>query len=595
MEDGQVEDGQVKDGQVEDGTPAGVRPQRKAAMKGFWIVLAALLALPASGQERPVCRVPESGGCTLAGAEIAFIQGLRLLRASGSGPDGSGPDGSENRLEQAVRCFEQAVRCHPEHGSALFWLGVTRLEQGKPDAVRNIRGSLEAREPPRTDRWRILAHLGEALLAAGEERSAVRRLRAALERVVKALNAPDGSPRALSEKDAGAVYRLGSALQAVGKPQHGARAVRLAQRLDPQAEARGISRSWPEYRGPFWPPARPWQWDGQAGWAAGADSNPNVLDDELVLRTPEGERVEGSASDSVQELDFRLAFSRVAPEDFEEPGSRSLGITLQGSQSLHQNLDYLDVGQLRAAVHLAWGQDPLHRLHGPAGYTRVPYGWSRVAVLLQAGYVYTQLDRETYFQGAGAAVAVRLREARVTETQLELAYQDFDFAEARTEDRDRSGALYQLDISQFFYWKRQDRYLRAGLKLAERHAGRAYARAFREAYFEAALPVHPKWTLLLTGGVLREEFGHAESNLFIPAADSEPRQDTTRQAAVTLVWSLNPALKFFARAGYGERDSRLELPPGIPGLGYERHRAAVGIRWFFGAGFSRGGSFGGGG
>ncbi len=212
----------------------------------------------------------------------------------------------------------------------------------------------------------------------------------------------------------------------------------------------------------------------------------------------------------------------------------------------------------------------------------MPTGSSPISVLLQVGYTYTQLDEQPYFQGTGAALSMTARETPFTDTQLELIYQDLDFEETALANRGRSGNLQTIDLSQFFYLNRRNRYLRLGFQAGERNADRAYARSFVESYLEAALPLKPSWSLLLTGSVRSADFDHSESNLFSPTAGTVPREDTAVRATLRLVWSIRPDLLATAFFGYTDRDSKIELPPGISGLDYERTQGSLGFRWFFG-------------
>ncbi len=496
------------------------------------LALLVLAASPAGAQHRR----PGEAEPSHADAEIAFARGLAAFH--------------RGELEAAAERFADAVEHYPDNGNARYRLGVTLLKLGKPAAaVDQIARSLRARQPPRTERWRVLAHLGAAKRAAGDPRGAERRFKKA-------------------EARGGEEAR---------------RAVERLRGLAPAAIPGEVED--PLYRGPFWPPERPLRWEGRLGFAGGEDSNPHILDDELILNDPDGALVRGSEADRVREL--RL-FAAHYP--FYDRRGWSLGMTFQASRSLHQEFDELDMGVAHAAVHLARGADPVGYLRGPLGYTRVPYGNDRFSLLLQLGYLTSRLDGDTYARGAEAAATLVFRQSHVTATQVELGYRDRDYREASFEHRDRSGARLSFEVSQYFFLKRRDRYLRLGLGAVDRDAGRAYARTVLGARAEAALPLRRRWSLLASASLRREEYEFPESNLFsaLPAG-LEPRRDDIFEAAANLVWSFRPKLKLVAAVSLSDRDAELELVPGIASaLDYRRTRSSLSVSWFVDRGtFSR--------
>ncbi len=578
-------------------TPA---PARKMSLGLLLSVVLLVEGTEPAGAKGRDCDA-ELRGCSCADAELAFMRGLAAFDKSrlpeqinGTGDpeqatctDPRDAAGSFDWLAQAEACFSRAIICHPGHGSARYWLGVTYLEQGNPkDAAVEISKSLEAEEPPHADRWRILAHLGAAQLELAEEGMARGSLAAAHNSLEKDRKCSKNEP--WDESDLKALFHLGRSLERLGIDQESAEVIARARRLSSGADDDGQATARPRYCGPFWPEVARWRWDGWLGLSTGWDSNPNFLDDEMVLRTFDGDTVRGAAPDDVRDLDARLAFYRLnerngADMADQKSNGLSLGLTLEGGQSFYREFDYLDLAQSRAVVHLAWGKDPLSYLTGALGYSRVPHGAGPVSVLLQIGYTFTQLDGEMYFRGAGIALSMTARETPFTDTQLELIYQDLDFEETLLEGRDRSGNLRAIDLSQFFYLKRRNRYLRLGFMAGERDADRAYARSFIQPYLEATLPLKPNWSVLLTGSVRSTDFDYPESNLFLPTAATDRREDTTVAATLRLVWSIRPDLLLTAAWHHTDRDSKMELPPGIAGLDYERTQGTFGFRWLFGS------------
>lgn len=475
---------------------------------------------------------PAGGEASRSQAELDFSAGLDAFE--------------QGRLEEAMARFESALERRPEHGSARYWLGVTLLVTGEPErAARELERGLKAVWPPRTDRWRVLGHLGEARLAAGDARGAARALEEAL----------DLAP------EVPALLELHSRASRAPGPE-------LA---DPETTVPSLPAL---YRGPFWPPPSPSRWEGRLGVAVGRDSNPNLLDDGLALATLDGEIVRGAQQDQLTTASLRLA-----SYPFDDRRGWSLGLTLQGEQSLHQDVDFLDLGEARAAVHLAWGRDPLSRLGGPLGHTRVPYGSSVVSLLLQAGYHTSRLGGDAYARGVEAAVALTVREAGFTATQLELVYLDLDYEESRFQNPGRGGSLTAVELGQIFYLGKRHRHLRLALASGERDAGVVYARSFTAARAELALPLASGWSVRLRASLRRDDYDHPESNLFSLFPGPEPREDTTVRAAAEVAWAFHPRLQAVVTLSRETRDAELELPLGIPGLDYDRSGSSLGFRW----------------
>src|SRR4051794_28917649 len=124
-------------------------------------------------------------------------------------------------------------------------------------------------------------------------------------------------------------------------------------------------------------------WEGTAGLSAAADSNPNLLSNTLSVPAPgPGDPVvRGGDADGLGRVDLRLA---VYP--FHSGQGPDLGVTLETRRDLHSDFGYLDLGQARGTVQIAFGSDPRGFLDGPLGYARIAFGsGGRFTALFQAG------------------------------------------------------------------------------------------------------------------------------------------------------------------------------------------------------------------
>ncbi len=330
---------------------------------------------------------------------------------------------------------------------------------------------------------------------------------------------------------------------------------------------------------PEWRPAsvpfdeRP-RWKGEVAVSAGADSNPNLLSEDFLLPTPDGKLVDGSFSDGVAGLALRAGYH--APCLLR--GWRT-GLDFEARQSFYRELDYLNLGQARAVVHMARGRDPLGFLQGPMGSTPVPFGSEAVSILLQGALEHYRLDNEPYLTSFTLAASLILRESLRTATELSLVVQDREFSQEPSGDRRRSGEDARLEVSQLFSLGRRDRYLRLALSAGDRQAGRAESAARHEAGAEVMLPLVPKWTLRLAGARREDRYDHRESNLFHPTG--ERREDTTWRGETTLLWAVTPRLRFTLNVLRVERESSVDLGSNLPDLGYARAAGSIGLEWLF--------------
>jgi hypothetical protein len=125
--------------------------------------------------------------------------------------------------------------------------------------------------------------------------------------------------------------------------------------------------------------------------------------------------------------------------------------------------------------------------------------------------------------------------------------------------------------------------LRLGVAAGRYDANRTFARTFREARADAAMPLVPRWTLYLTGEVRDDQYTHRESNLALPGALAAPaRQDTTWRASATARWRATDRLSWNLSASHARRTSNVETPfPGVPLLDFARTVVSLEVEWLF--------------
>lgn len=346
--------------------------------------------------------------------------------------------------------------------------------------------------------------------------------------------------------------------------------------LDRPAEAARAPR--PEWAGDFAVLPEAPRFEGRLYVGVGADSNPNLMPDDLVLSTPGGEPVDGAEEDTLL-----LADARVALQAVDQEAGRAYGVVLRGGQALHDEFDYLDLGRVEAVAHLALGEDPLGYLTGPFGYARAPFGRSRFALLVQAGAAKDWLDGEGFADRLLAGAALAINESGWGQTRIELSYRDADF------DGDPSGGLGEIlgrsgdelrgELAQVLFFGRRNRYLRLGVAAGERDAGAAFDASSVEALAEASLPLAARWTLYLDGAFRRDDYDEGVSNLFNPGGD--PREDEERRLGGSLLFRATERLFVSGRAAW--IDHEIDMPGGFstPDLSYERAVATIGLTWLF--------------
>jgi len=346
--------------------------------------------------------------------------------------------------------------------------------------------------------------------------------------------------------------------------------------LDRPAEAALAPR--PEWAGDFAVLPEAPRFEGRLYVGVGADSNPNLMPDDLVLATPGGDPVDGAEEDTLLLADARVAFQAVDQE-----AGRAYGVVLRGGQALHDEFDYLDLGRVEAVAHLALGEDPLGYLTGPFGYARAPFGRSRFALLVQAGAAKDWLDGEGFADRLLAGAAVAINEGGRGQTRIELSYRDADFdgdpAGSLEEILGRSGDELRGELAQVLFFGRRNRYLRLGVAAGERDAGAAFDASSVEALAEASLPLAARWTLYLDGAFRRDDYDERVSNLFNPGGD--PREDEELRLGGSLLFRATERLFVSGRAAW--IDHEIDMPGGFstPDLSYERTVATVGLTWLF--------------
>lgn len=323
---------------------------------------------------------------------------------------------------------------------------------------------------------------------------------------------------------------------------------------------------------------RPPLWAGQWSFGISTDSNPNLLDDDLILLTPEGELVDGNASDQVAHVDLRL----VTRPLYERAGW-TLGLVLRGGRSYHQSHDYLDLGRVEVVALAALGHSPLGYLAGPLGYTRVRVGASKVSLLLQGGTESTWLGGTSYRRALLAGVSIVAFPGRATATQADLVYRDRTYSETGLGDPRRSGGVWTFELSQTFFFRASDRFLRLGVLLADSRAGRPYASSSLEPNLEVSLPLGRLWSFHLDASLEGEDYDHPESDLFNPRPGSSAtvREDSTWRARTVLERRLSERLALALDVAYTRRDSRPDRLGGLS-LDYEKLQTGLSLHVLFG-------------
>lgn len=326
---------------------------------------------------------------------------------------------------------------------------------------------------------------------------------------------------------------------------------------------------------------RPPRWTAQMGVEIAGDSNPSLLAESFFLETPEGALVDGSASDTVGTLSPRFELRPVF-----DRGGWSLGIAGEGSYSHHGDLGYLDLGAGQVGVTAGRGRSPVGFLAGPLGSVRVPVGDDRAAFVLQAGGGYYWVDGSSYLRHlAMAASATFYVPGATTATQIDLVAQDRTFFGGDLGDPGRSGRSIGLRVSQTFFFRASDRYLRLGVLAEEVSAERPFEASSLQPSLEANLPFGKRWSLQLAAALRRDDYDHPESDLFNanPLTPSQPRKDDTWRLTVRLSRRLTNELHLGLRLTRSQRDSNLSGPGGVS-LDYERWVMALRLSYLLGSG-----------
>jgi hypothetical protein len=318
-------------------------------------------------------------------------------------------------------------------------------------------------------------------------------------------------------------------------------------------------------------------WEGTVGLSAAADTNPNLLSNDLSVPAPgPGDKaVQGGDSDGFGRVDLRLG---IYP--FHAQEGRSLGVILETHRAFHFDFGYLDLGQARGAVQLAFGSNPQGFLEGPLGFARIPFGGgSRFTALFQAGGATYRLGSEPYYHTLEAAAMFGISETPATTTFFDLGYADRGFPGGLLSDPRRSGHDLSLGLSQSFYFGGWNRTLRLGARGVDRRAGPEFTGTFLEGSGELVWPLGLRLSAVLEGRAQEGHYDRRQSNLFEPTGP--PRRDTTLQTAAAAVWSATDRLRWTARATYTRRRSNVDLGDGLPDLGYRRLVVSAGLSWDF--------------
>jgi hypothetical protein len=326
---------------------------------------------------------------------------------------------------------------------------------------------------------------------------------------------------------------------------------------------------------------RPPLWAAQSEVTIANDSNPSLLAEDFFLETPEGSLVDGSASDVVATLSPRFELRPV----FDRAGW-SLGLTVDGSYSLHGDLNYLDLTAGQMTVTAGRGRSPLGFLAGPLGAVRVPVGNDRVAFVFQGGGDYYRVDGSSYLRRLATAASATFYVPRLTAaTQVDLLAQERAFFAGDLGDPRRSGRSIALQVSQTFFFRAGDRYLRVGVLAEESSAERPFEASSLQPSLETHLPFGKRWSFHLAGTLRLDDYDHPESDLFNanPLTPSRLREDDTWRLTAILSRRLTDEVHLGLRLTRTQRDSNLSGPGGLS-LDYERWVMAMRMSCFLGGG-----------
>jgi len=315
-------------------------------------------------------------------------------------------------------------------------------------------------------------------------------------------------------------------------------------------------------------------WDGTVGLSAAEDTNPNLLSKDLSVPAPGpgGKVVRGGDSDGLGRVDLRLG---IYP--FHAQEGPNLGVTLEAGRAFHFDFGYLDLGQARGVVQLAFGSDPQGSVQGPLGTARIPFDGSRFAALFQAGGAVYRLGSSPYLHTVEGGAAFSVHETPGTATLFDLGYADRRFSGSPLSDPRRNGQDLSLGLSQLFYFGGWNRALRLGARGVDRRAGPEFTGSFLEGNGELVWPLGLRLSTVLEGRVREDHYDRRESNLFHPAGPA--RRDTNLQTAATLLWAASDRLRWTLRGAFTRRNSNVDLGGRLPDLGYRRLVVTAGVSW----------------
>jgi hypothetical protein len=333
-------------------------------------------------------------------------------------------------------------------------------------------------------------------------------------------------------------------------------------------------------------------WSGRIVLGALGDSNPALLSEEISLSIPESRKaLHGGDADSAETTELGLALYPFARGDQERPWH--LGLSLDARQSLYDQVDYFDAGEMRATAHLARGSSPSGFLRGPGGASRVPIGLSRSTLLFQAGASETTLDRDPYFSTSWESASFGFRPHRSYGVQVDLEATDRRFEEEPAIGR-RSGSEWRAALVQTLYLRRENRTLRLSAETGRRAAGRPFSGEVLRGEIELTLPLGTRANLLASATAQRDRYSHRESDLYFTAfnafdpefTDEEHhdgrmlRRDRLARGALALDVRLRASLHLIGRASWVDHSSNLRLG-GLKPLDYRRTLTSLGVAWSF--------------
>jgi hypothetical protein len=312
------------------------------------------------------------------------------------------------------------------------------------------------------------------------------------------------------------------------------------------------------------------RWEGRVGFDAGRDSNPGLFPEDLPA-TSFG--LSKAKADEEARLD-----GRVEVHLFYDRRGWTLGLAAAGSHSMHREQTSLDLSDAHALASLAWGRDPRGYLAGPQGYTRVPKGTGRFSFLLQAAAAETWIGGDSFLQTITGAATLLGHTSDRTATRLDLEASDRRYPSHGRVALPVDGSEVALGVSQYLFLGPGS--LRLAFRAGERGGGRIAEASLREVRAEAAVPLAPRWSLLLLGSRGEERYTHPESGLRRPLGAA--RRDVLWRASAVALWQARDRWQWTLRLGWSQRDSNVVLTPLTPDLlDYRRTVVSAGFNWFF--------------